>query len=283
MLSSRLCRRPSGLATSSGVDVVRPSSTGSAVAVRAATPSHHGRHHHHKEAKVEALPLPAEAQHAQHHSAPSLPGVLHDVPDITWDVTRRSAMVGSVGAGALWWFDVFPATPADRVIEKSSLSMPLDRAEDACVEAAAVCATVHSQMSSTLRQLSAGFLTDDLFQATCERRLSSPFLLESLRALPDAVPVLGNDLAYHPDLSGVRRISAVLGHPIVDPAKREHVEELTLTALQRSRRASRLATAMATMKYTPAGVQLLVQDLRYLHTTLEEMTMERAKLRAQSH
>lgn len=136
-------------------------------------------------------------------------------------------------------------------------------------------------MSSTLRQLSAGFLSEQLFQTTCERRLSSPFFVEALQALPDAVPVLGNDLAYHPDLSGFNRFSAAVGRPVVDPARQEHIEELTLTTLQRSRRAVRLTTAMASVKYTPAGVQLLVQDLRYLNDALEEMTLEKAKLRAQ--
>ena len=135
-------------------------------------------------------------------------------------------------------------------------------------------------MSSTLRQLSAGYLTPELFQATCERRLGSPFFLDAISSLQNAVPVIGNELAYAPDLSGSGWLAAALGHPRVDPALRERFEKLTLSTVQRGRRVTRLATAMRERKYTPAGVQLLVQDVRYLSKSLDELAMAVAQERA---
>lgn len=158
--------------------------------------------------------------------------------------------------------------------------MPLPRSapvHPSAIRAAAV------QMSSTLRQLSAGFLSPELFQATCERRLGAPFFLEAVTALQDAVPVIGNELAYAPDLSGTGWLAATLGHPRVDAAIRERFEVLTLSTLQRARRVSRLAAAMQARKYTPAGVQLLVQDVRFLATSLDELALAVAERRAAQH
>ena len=136
------------------------------------------------------------------------------------------------------------------------------------------------QMSSTLRQLNAGFLDDELFQATCARRLSSPFFLDSIRALIDAVPVVGRALAYAPDplVKGWR--PGKLGHTAVNTQAREKIEALTLTLLQRGRRVVRLATAMSTHKYTAAGAQLLTQDLRSMHHTLDALAEASALAKA---
>jgi hypothetical protein len=136
------------------------------------------------------------------------------------------------------------------------------------------------QMASTLRQLSAGFLDADLFQASCSRRLSSPYFLDAISALQDAVPVVGRQLAYSPELSGSGWLAATLGSPRLDPPVRERFEKLTLSTLQSARRVVRLATAMAERKYTPAGVQLLTQDVRFLAGSLDELSLAAAKIQS---
>jgi hypothetical protein len=135
-------------------------------------------------------------------------------------------------------------------------------------------------MASTLRQLNAGFLDTDLFQATCSRRLSSPFFIDAISSLQDVVPVVGSQLAYSPDLSGAGWLAASLGHPRLSPPVRERFEKLTLSTLQRSRRVVRLATAMGERKYTPAGVQLLAHDVRFLASSLDELSLAVAQVRA---
>lgn len=127
------------------------------------------------------------------------------------------------------------------------------------------------QMSSTLRQLTTGYITDDLFQASCERRLGSPYIQECMIALEESLPVIGVELAYAPDLSGTGWILAASGRPRLDPEAREKFEGMTLRGLQRCRRIQRLSVAMSEHRYTPAAVQLLVQDLRELNQLLESM------------
>jgi hypothetical protein len=127
------------------------------------------------------------------------------------------------------------------------------------------------QMSSTLRQLTAGYIPDETFQAACQRRLASPYIQEAMVSLEESLPVLGVELAYSPDLSGTGWLLAASGHPRLDPPTREKFEGMTLRGLQRCRRIQRLSVAMSQHKYTPAAVQLLTQDLRELSRILDEM------------
>ena len=130
------------------------------------------------------------------------------------------------------------------------------------------------QMSSTLRQFTTGYITDELFQASCERRLGSPYIQECMMSLEESLPVIGVELAYAPDLSGTGWILAATGRPRLDPESREKFEGMTLRGLQRCRRIQRLSVAMSERRYTPAAVQLLTQDLRELNKLLEAMMSE---------
>jgi hypothetical protein len=129
-------------------------------------------------------------------------------------------------------------------------------------------------MSSTLRQLTTGYIPDETFQAACKRRLASPFVQESMISLEESLPVIGVELAYSPDLSGTGWLLNAAGRPRINQETRERFEGMTLRALQRCRRVQRLSTAMNENKFTPAAVQLLTQDLRELSRILEEMLGE---------
>lgn len=127
------------------------------------------------------------------------------------------------------------------------------------------------QMSSTLRQLTTGYIPDETFQAACKRRLSSPYIQEAMISLEESLPVIGVKLSYSPDLSGTGWLLSAAGRPKINQDNRERFEGLTLRALQRCRRVQRLSVAMNENKFTPAAVQLLTQDLKELSRILEEM------------
>jgi hypothetical protein len=133
-------------------------------------------------------------------------------------------------------------------------------------------------MSSTLRQLTTGYIPDEVFQAACKRRLSSPYIQECMIALEECLPVIGVELAYSPDLSGTGWLLSAAGRPRINQETRERFEGMTLRALQRCRRVQRLSVAMSEHKFTPAAVQLLTQDLRELSRILEEMLAEVERL-----
>lgn len=195
--------------------------------------------------------------------------------DLTSDITRRSAVIAACGAATIWWLGIFPLSATDhRAIERVVANVPFEEARATCTESAGICATLYSQMSSTLRQLTTGYITDDLFQASCERRLGSPYIQECMIALEESLPVIGVELAYAPDLRGTGWILAASGRPRLDPEAREKFEGLTLRGLQRCRRIQRLSVAMSERRYTPAAVQLLTQDLRELNNLLETMLAE---------
>jgi hypothetical protein len=127
------------------------------------------------------------------------------------------------------------------------------------------------QVSSTMRQLSAGFLPEAEFQAACQRRLGSSLVIDGMLQLEDAIPALGRELAYAPSATSRPAWLVRFGRAGPDPALQEHFERLTLTSLQRCRRVQRLGTAMCQRKFTPAGMQLLSQDLKYLCHSLDEL------------
>ena len=130
------------------------------------------------------------------------------------------------------------------------------------------------QMSSTLRQLTTGYIPDETFQAACKRRLSSPYIQESMISLEESLPVIGVELSYSPDLSGAGWLLSAAGRPRINQDTRERFEGMTLRALQRCRRVQRLSVAMNEHKFTPAAVQLLTQDLKELSRILDEMLSE---------
>lgn len=193
------------------------------------------------------------------------------------EVTRRSGMVSALAFGsAAAWLALCggPNVNDTQAIEQVVANVPFEDARFACADASGVCSTLYSQMSSTLRQLTTGYIPDETFQAACKRRLSSPYIQEAMIALEESLPVIGVELSYAPDLSGTGWLLSAAGHPRINQETRERFEGMTLRALQRCRRVQRLSVAMSENKFTPAAVQLLTQDLKELSRILEEMLKE---------
>lgn len=85
------------------------------------------------------------------HSQPLIQVQSADLPELKPGIPRRAALIAAFGF--LTWFGLFPHAYVHKAIEQPAATVPLADAEAACMEAAAVCSTMYSQVQLPLPAL----------------------------------------------------------------------------------------------------------------------------------